>query len=109
MGELTSLQKSMLCWLEGTDGAPDKSEGLFKTNPDLAHELIRTLDCLGLVDMSSGINRHHTLTDLGEIKAAKYKMRGSKCPACVTEHCVCTQRIVCARHCGAAGCHGSHD
>jgi hypothetical protein len=108
---LTEYQRSMLCWLEATDGLPPRNEGLQKSNPQLAHEIMLTLTNLGLVckaeSVPGGWRRRPTELGLALVLTIRYSKSG--CPACVSTHCVCRLKLVCVAGCGNAGCQGSHD
>jgi hypothetical protein len=106
---LTDLQRSVLCWLEATEGVIPTKEGLFARNAELGHEILSSLRVLDLVSAPEWTKegRRVTLTEEG-IEIAKATRYGS-CPSCVQVFCVCRVRLVCASGCGSAGCHGSHD
>lgn len=107
--KLTDLQRSVLCWLETTEGVIPRKEGLFERNYELAHEIIMTLGNLGLLEKEVWKNGAWTypLTEEG-VHLAQANRYGD-CPSCVRGFCVCRVRLVCASRCGSAGCHGSHE
>lgn len=109
--KLTGRQRSMLCWLAATDGLPPRDEGVNKTNPQLAGELLESLRILGLLcnpeSVPGGWKRRPTEEALAFVERTRYSKNG--CPACVQVHCVCNYSLVCVAGCGNAGCHGSHD
>lgn len=108
--KLTGRQRSMLCWLASTDGVPPR-EGLMASNPSLAHELIESLQTLGLLMEPAWVDHDWVRrpTEDGMELANRTRYSSTGCQACVRVHCVCNVSLVCVAHCGSAGCHGSHD
>lgn len=110
--QLTDYQRSLLCWLDATDGKLPK-EGLNKSNPTLVHELTLTLKALGFMSEDSvyenGYGWVRPLNEEGKALASRLRHRQTGCLVCIRAFCVCNIRLVCMAGCDAAGCHGSHD
>lgn len=109
---LTDRQRSLLCWLDATDGKLPK-EGLKLNNPDLVHELTLTLKALGLIEDDPVYEKDfgwvYRPNEEGRTTAARLRYRQTGCLACIQGFCVCRLRLVCVAGCGSGGCHGSHD
>lgn len=110
--KLTDFQRSLLCWLDATDGKLP-FEGMKETNLELVYELTLTLKNLGYTTVEPvyevGFGWVYPLNEAGKALATETRYSSTDCPACVRAFCVCNVRIVCMRGCDRAGCHGSHE
>ena len=110
--KLTNNLRAMLCWLDETDGQPPRV-GLMSLNPNLARELMRVLEMLGLAEAQS-VPRYgwaYRLTDAGreQVATARHNKTGQGCQSCIRIHCVCRLSLLCHKGEGHTGCNGSHD
>lgn len=109
--KLTTNQRAMLCWLDEAEGNIPRI-GLKQNNPELAAELMMSLENLGLVkqgEYSAQYSWSYPLTEEGKAYAEKTRYGKTSCKACVQAFCVCNLKLVCLKGEGHSGCRGSHD